>query len=74
MGAKYGMKLNKKKCELLHFGTIGPIHFSDGKPLKPVQEAKYLGCMLSSQGDAHTEVRKRTATCMSVLKRLDLFW
>ena len=29
---------------------------------------------MSSQGDANTEVRKRTATCMSVLKRLDLFW
>ena len=73
-GAKYGMKLNKAKCELLAFGKARPVKFSDGTRLKPQEEVKYLGCSLNSKADSRRELQKRISECMMILKKLDIFW
>ena len=33
-GAKYGLRLNKKKCEYLHFGEARPVYFYDGTKVR----------------------------------------
>eukprot|EP00975_Prorocentrum_lima_P018577 3911517-Prorocentrum_lima.AAC.1 len=38
-GAKYGLRLNKDKCELLCFGSpTGRVRFRDGEVLRPREE------------------------------------
>ena len=70
-GKKYGMNLNKSKCELLAFGKARAVRFSDGTTLKPQDQVKYLGCHLNDRADSGRELRKRIADCMVVLKKLD---
>ena len=73
-GAKYGMKLNKAKCELLAFGRVRPIKFRDGTKMKPKEEVRYLGCSLNNKADSNRELQKRIADCMLVLNKLHVFW
>ena len=49
------LKLNYKKCELMTFGQVGAIRMRDGTRLKPVNEAKYLGCYLNNRADGTRE-------------------
>ena len=73
-GGKYGMKLNKAKCELLAFGQVRPIRLTEGSKLKPKEEVRYLGCALNNKADSSKELQKRIADCMVVLNNLQLFW
>ena len=73
-GKRYGLKLNKKKCEYMKFGDAGTVKFADGTHLKPVEEVKYLGCLLNDKGDPAKEVKKRIAEVTITLKRLDLYF
>ena len=73
-GGRYGMKLNKDKCEVTTFGGRPRIKFQDGSLVKIKDEVKYLGCTLNRSCDAAREVSHRICQCMIVLKRLDLFW
>lgn len=51
-GERYGLKLNKKKCESMHTGNNNVnIHFMDGTQVKRKQEVTYLGCELNMEGD-----------------------
>ena len=72
-GRRYGLRLNKKKCEYLKFGTAGPVKFADGAKLYPVGEVKYLGCLLNERGDPEKEVKKRIIETTIILKRLDIY-
>eukprot|EP00975_Prorocentrum_lima_P047197 9869402-Prorocentrum_lima.AAC.1 len=38
VSAQYGLRLNKRKCELLSFNSILPIHFLDGSAVKGAAE------------------------------------
>ena len=73
-GNRYGMELNKGKCELVRFGNTCQIKFADGTEIQPKEEVKYLGCKLNERGDAATEIRKIISECMCVLKKMDVFW
>ena len=73
-GAKYGMKLNRQKCEVMHTGNVADVHFADGVAIQRKTEVKYLGCMINDQADVRKEVSSRIATCMITLKKLDFFW
>ena len=48
-GAKYGMKLNRSKCEVLCNASTAQVVFSDRTPVKRVSEATYLGCQLNDK-------------------------
>ena len=73
-GAKYGLKLNRQKCEVLHTGDSADVHFIDGVRIQRKTEVKYLGCILNDQADVRKEVSARIAACMVTLKKLDIFW
>ena len=73
-GAKYGMRLNKKKCEFLSIGEGRAVQFPDGHKIPPTDEVKYLGCMLNNKADGKREVAKRKADSMAVLSRLHIFF
>ena len=45
------------------------IYFQNGKAVKEVKEAKYLGCWLNDKGDPAREVKQIIATCMTILKK-----
>ena len=53
-GARYGMKSNKDKCELMHFGGASKVRFTDGMDINIKNEVKYLGC-ISSKAKMPTE-------------------
>ena len=73
-GHRYGMKLNKAKCETVAGHRNHDIHFEDGVKVPAMDEVKYLGCRLNKDCDVTREVKARTAVCMATLKQLDLFW
>ena len=72
-GERYGLRLNKKKCELLSNGRT-QIRFPDGTLVQWKEEVKYLGCTLNMKADTTREVRDRICTSAAILKNLDLFW
>ena len=72
-GARYGLLLNKDKCEVLS-NAHADIHFADGTRIKHKQEVRYLGCMLNMRADTTQEIRGRISTCMAIMKKLDLYW
>ena len=49
-GKKYGMGLNKGKCEHLAFGGAGQVTFADGSEVSRKTEVKFLGCMMNEKG------------------------
>ena len=73
-GAKYGMKLNRSKCEVLGFGEFSAIKFQDGTLVKRKEEVKYLGCLLNDRGDNHKEIINRIAVCTGILNRMHIFF
>ena len=73
-GAKYGLKLNKKKCEYLYFGQAGRVFFSDGSPVPKRAEVKYLGCNMNNRADPEREIIKRKKDCMITLQKLHIFF
>ena len=73
-GAKYGMRLNKGKCEVMHNSNVANVHFADGTPVPRKDEVRYLGCHLNQTSDSTREVNSRICMCMATLRRLDLFW
>ena len=48
--------------------------FEDGLYVKIMEETKYFRCNLNNRADLGKEVRKRIATCMTILKNLDIYW
>ena len=78
IGLKYGLKLNKAKCEILETrtqtGLIPNVHFPDNTPVKVVQEVKYLGGKIHYKRDTQIELRENIRTCMLVLQRLLKLW
>ena len=73
-GIKYGMKLNKTKCELLTNSPTARIIFPDNSPVKKHHSATYLGCELGIRTTSREEISKRKAATMAIMKKLDLFW
>ena len=73
-GAKYGLTLNKDKCELLTTSVNADIKFKDGTKVKRKPEVTYLGCQINQYSNITQEISERIACCMTVLKKLDIFW
>ena len=74
VGAEYGLKLNKSKCELLTTENDPNIHFSDNTKIKKQDEVKYLGCQLNQKGDTSKEIGKRIANAYNTLQKLQILW
>ena len=74
IGEKYGMKLNKTKCELLKFGGQANVHFKDGAKVPLMSEVGYLGVKLNDKCDNGKEFKNKIYNNMATLNKLDLFW
>ena len=73
-GAKYGLKLNKDKCEYIHFGLAKRIAFQDGTLVPRMHEVKYLGCHMNDKADPEREVIRRRKDCIVTLNKLHCFF
>lgn len=72
--AKYGLKLNKNKCELLNLGKQKTVKFADGTPVNKVFEAKYLGVYVNQDDDINTEISKRISETTITWRKLGIFF
>ena len=73
-GFRYGLKLNKHKCELITTHQQANIHFKDNTKVPTVRLATYLGCNIGIKTNNREELPKRFANTMITMKQLDLFW
>ena len=73
-GRKYGLMLNKDKCELLSTSLNADIKFENGTKVKRKPEVTYLGCQVNQYSNIAQELSKRISNCMAILKKLDIFW
>ena len=73
-GYRYGLKLNKDKCELLTTNNTANIHFQDNMKIKIVKAATYLGCNIGIKTSGREELGKRFANTVATMKKLDIFW
>ena len=72
-GERYGLKLNKDKCEVLTNATA-QVRFADGQLVAHRHKVKYLGCTLNLKADTQREIKSRIGICMGIMRKLDLFW
>ena len=68
------MALNKGKCEVIKFGGRARVTFLDKAPVKEVNKAKYLGCILNKDNNVEMEVRGRIRDAMGTLKKMHVYW
>ncbi len=71
-GLKYGMKLNKFKCELITNNHTARIIFQNNIPVE--KSATYLGCEIGIETTTREEISNRIAITMATINKLDLFW
>ena len=50
----YGLRLNRAKCELIEVNGTEEVCFRNGEEMTKVEQAKYLGCILTNKADATT--------------------
>ena len=71
---KYGLKLNRSKCEVITTTEIANIQFSNGDKVPKKDTATYLGCEMGPRILPREEISKRFAASMATMKKLDRFW
>lgn len=69
VGRRYGLALNKDKHVLISYNSKKQVKFTDGTPVRQVEEAKYLGCSLNADTDMNREISKRLQKCNTVLQK-----
>ena len=73
-GARYGMKLNKSKCEVITTHNTADLHFGDNAPIRKTKKTTYLGCEIGIKTTTREEINKRFSNTMITMKKLDIFW
>ena len=69
-GIKYGMKLNKTKCELITNNPNARIIFPDNSLVKKHRTATYLGCEIGIKTTNREEISKRFAASMAIMTKI----
>ena len=72
--AKYNLKLNYGKCNCIALNGKAHILFSDGKPLKQVDKAQYLGGEINTDAGRWNELNNRMNIALRTCNRLKTFW
>ena len=70
----YGLKFNRNKCVVIAMYGNPNIHFKNGEALQKVEEALYLGVLITRKANTKREVKRRIQMAMGTLKKLDEFW
>ena len=73
-GGKYGLKLNKNKCETMNVRGISEVHLENHNKVKEMNESRYLGCFLNNKTNSRREINKRKGDVFATLKKLEEFW
>ena len=73
---RYGLALNYDTCEFLglNYGTAKAPKFTNGKHVKRVKKAKYLGAILTDKSQPQIEIAERIKQTTITWKRLNLIW
>jgi hypothetical protein len=71
--ARYGLKLNTKKCIHISSLNTGTIKFRNGTPIAKAEHAKYLGAWVHRNAASNKEINSRVSETMAVWKRLFLY-
>jgi hypothetical protein len=58
-GARVGLVINAAKTKVLVSDAPPPVITANGAPLEVVDSFRYLGCLISSNGDCSPEIRSR---------------
>ena len=58
IGAKYGLKLNRAKCEILSTRNNCTVTFANGEKIKQQKQATYLGAKLNYKSNVGAEVNQ----------------
>ena len=72
--AKYNLKLNYGKCNYIAMNGKAHIHFSDGKPMKQVDKALYLGGEITTDAGRWSELNNRMNIAFRTCNKLKTFW
>ena len=70
----YNMKLNEDKCETIAMGGKATVKFGNGKTMRNVEHATYLGGTLHRNVNPQVEIRKIISATIPIVRKLDLFW
>jgi len=74
---RFGMRLNEGKCEYFAISAKkrkDVVAFPNGKPLKSVQQATYLGGHLQANGSAKSEIEYRISKAATIFRKLRPVW
>ena len=71
---KYNLRLNYDKCEYIGMNGKAHIHFSNGKPMKEVSQAKYLGGIISNDASRWNDLNNRITKALLTCNKLKIFW
>ena len=71
---KYGMRLNKSKCEFLGLNLGRSPQWPDGTHVRSVLQAKYLGTILDHKNSNDPEISERIKQTMATWRRMDIVW
>ena len=73
-GSRYGLELNWEKTVAMNILNDGVLTQPNGKPVKRVSQAVYLGGMLSSVATVAPEVSRRLGEARGSFKNLNQCW
>ena len=73
-GRRYGLELNASKTVMLQVNHSGSIYHESGEAVKVVNEAVYLGGLLTSTADARPEITRRIGEATSIFRKLQQCW
>ena len=71
---KYGLNLNRKKCEHIKLNARGVITCADGTTIKEVEQARYLGVKLHNKTKPEMEIKDRIWQTTATWNRLHKYW
>ena len=68
------MKLNRSKCEFLGLNLGCSPQWPDGRHVKSVLQAKYLGTILDHRNDKDPEISYRIKQALTTWRRMEVVW
>ena len=79
VAAQFNLRLNRGKCELIRIHSSEDVHFysAEGDPptaVTVVSKAKYLGMIISEDGNPKRNITERIAKGTAAMKALHRFW
>lgn len=69
----YGLKINSAKTNVMKIGGQGKVQL-DGEDIEDVHRVKFLGSMLTTDGDSRTEIKKRLAMAKTNAIKMSRVW